>query len=467
MHNVEKYGIAQLAGQLCALSALAALLLCSAARESSAADVRVGVDGDYDSIIEALENIKDGDNILVTSGSYEGNLVIDKSVKIIGTDNPRIIGLYDADVVKITAENVEVTGFEISRSGLNMMYGFAGVKIEADSAVIKNNKLSDNLFGIYLKNCDYANVENNRIVGRKDRGQGERGSGISIYNSNYNRISGNEVSYVRDGIYFDHADFNAVEDNVFSDLRYGVHYMYCDDNSFVRNTFRDSAGGVAIMYTERVIFSDNLIINNRAGFNAFGLLYKDASECIAERNIIINSVSGVFLEGGKNNVFRSNLLAYNDVGVTLYASSLDNSFGGNDFIGNLSDLKTIGKAKADWNAGRSGNYYSSFSGFDVDGDGIGDVPHALQNAFEHLEGGNPVLRLYLSSGAADAMILAEKTFPIVSNARTEDAFPLMKPVSGLKLSDADGGKLPGNVFSAVLALLATGGVLMHGWRSSK
>ncbi len=467
MHNAEKLRVSAV---ICIVGPVIAACLATIFMSRSAAAAELVVDaenGPYFLISSAINDAKEGDLITVMKGTYAENVLIDKGLTIVGKDRPAISGCYDKDSVCIQADGVHVEGFVIKGSGLDMMYGYAGVKVLGNSSVVKNNILEDNLFGIYLKNCDGAIIIGNDITGRRDKGLGERGSGIAVYASNYNSISGNKVRTVRDGIYFDHADFNIVKDNEFSDLRYGVHYMYCDDNAFVGNIFKDSAGGVAIMYTERVTFSENLIINNRSGFNAFGLLYKDARDCLAEGNIIVNGVSGIFVEGSHNNIFRKNLVAYNDVAVILYASSMGNEFSENDFIGNLSDLKTVGRAKADWSPGGKGNYYSAYSGYDLDGDGIGDVTHSIQSAFEHLEGGNPLLRLYLSSGAADAMILAEKTFPIISAAREEDKKPFLKPVSQLKLTAHGAGNEGGSIASAFFVLTLLFFALSAGWRLTR
>jgi nitrous oxidase accessory protein len=127
-------------------------------------------------------------------------------------------------------------------------------------------------------------------------------------------------------------------------------------------------------------------------------------------------------------------VAYNDVGVMLYASSLENSFAANDFVGNLATLHTVGRADADWTPDGVGNYYSDYPGYDVDGDGIGDTPHRLQDAFEYLEGSRPLLRLFLKSAAADALAAAERSFPLVPSSDEEDTAPSMKPVSGVKMT---------------------------------
>ncbi|MCP5113251.1 MAG: nitrous oxide reductase family maturation protein NosD [bacterium] len=414
-----------------ALNAVLVLGLCLTA---SAATWRVGSGDTFSTINGALEAAAAGDTILVAAGKYHENLVISRAVTLIGEGRPEIVGQGSGDVILVEADDVEVRGFRVSGSGRRMMVSDAGIKIAGARARIIGNHLIDNLFGIYLKACTEALIDRNVIRGRPMDGIGQRGAGIHFFDAHHNVVRFNEVSLVRDGVYFDHADFNRVEDNEFSDLRYGVHYMYCKDNSFSRNVFRDSMAGVAVMYTERVVFRDNQILNNRAGYNAFGLLFKDCLDSVAERNVIVNNVRGIFLDASHGNRFRNNLVAYNDVGVVLHASSLNNTFGGNDFVGNQATLHTVGRADADWTPDGIGNYYTDYYGYDLDGDGIGDTEHRLQDAFEYLRGSRPLLSLFLNSAAADALSLAEQSFPLIPGSDERDAAPRMKPVSGVQMT---------------------------------
>jgi nitrous oxidase accessory protein len=400
---------------------------------AEAGTLRVGP-GAYSTISDALKAASPGDEIRVASGKYHENLVIEQSVVLIGEGKAHIVGLGEGDVVRVMGDDVEMRGFSVSGSGGDMLVSDAGIKIFGTRARILDNNVYDTLFGVYLRGCTEALVENNWIRGRVEVDVGRRGAGVHFFDAHHNIVRENDIALVRDGVYFDHSDFNTVEDNEFAHLRYGVHYMYCKDNRFYRNVFRDSVGGVAIMYTERVVFQDNQILNNREGYNAFGLLFKDAIDSVAERNVIVNSVNGIFLDSSHRNIIRNNLVAYNDVGVMLYASSLENAFSGNDFVGNLATLHTVGRADADWTPDGMGNYYSDYRGYDIDGNGIGDTPHRLQDAFEYLEGSRPLLRMFLYSAASDALAAAERSFPLVPSSEEEDTAPRMKPVSGVKMT---------------------------------
>jgi len=444
-------------------------LLLLALGPAQAAEYSVGAAGQFTELGAALAAAQPGDTLNLQPGEYSGPWVVTSPISIKGSGLPHLRGNGTGNVLVIRAPGVLLEGLRISGSGSDMMHSDAGIAVEADSAVLRGNVLEDNLFGIYLRSASHCRLENNRVTGRKEIDLGSRGAGIHLYNSNHNEMLGNRVQYVRDGIYFDHANFNLVEGNEFSRLRYGVHYMYCSDNSFYRNIFKDSMAGAVIMYTDRVEFSDNQILNNRDGYNAIGLLFQACRGCRAERNVIVNNTTGIFLEGARDNLFSHNLVAYNDVGVEMFASSSDNLFESVDFIENLTTLHTVGKPGPAWNAPGAGNYYSDYEGYDLEGDGQGDVPHKLQDAFEYLTGNRQLLRLYLSSAAADALTLAERSFPVLPACALEDSRPSLRPVSGVSISAQAGqGSVPQPSFGAAsLALAGTVLLAFASWRLSR
>jgi nitrous oxidase accessory protein len=424
---------------------LAVLLLLAAA--AVAETHRVGPGG-HGTIGAALAAAAPGDTVVVAKGVYEERLVIGKPVRLVGEGWPRIFGGYEGDVVLVQADDVEITGLEIAGSGRPMITSASGIKVRASKARIHGNRIVDNLFGVYLRECGDAVIEGNVIRGRAEDEVGVRGAGINLFDAHRNVVRGNEVSFVRDGVYFDHADNNLVDGNEFFELRYGIHYMFCNANSFTGNVFRDSMGGAAIMYTEGLTFRGNRMIDNRRGINAFGLLLKDCRNSVAEGNAFVNNTRGVFLDNSHGNLLRKNLVAYNDIGVMLFASSLENRFTGNDFVGNLSTLLTVGRADADWTPDGVGNHYSDYQGYDLDGDGTGDVEHRLQDAFEYLVGSRPLLRLFLNSAVADALCAAERSFPLVPTSDERDRAPFLKPASGVSLDRARRGGASGPVAAA-------------------
>ena len=229
-------------------------------------------------------------------------------------------------------------------------------------------------------------------------------------------------------MYIQNSANNTIRRNRVFNLRYGLHYMSSDDNLFEDNLFYDNVAGAAIMYSQNIELRRNAFVHNR-GFSSFGILFQDCRRCVTEENLILNNGVGIFLEALKDSVFRRNTVAENDVAMQIFASSDANIFVQNNFIDNLSPLQLVGKgSQTRWQTEEGGNYWSDYDGYDLDGDGLGDEPHKIQNIFEYLEGNFPRLRVYLNSPAAQSVVAAEKSFPILKGSNEFDRKPLMRPV---------------------------------------
>ena len=180
------------------------------------------------------------------------------------------------------------------------------------------------------------------------------------------------------------------------------------------------------MYSKRIRFRHNAFLHNR-GFASYGILFQSDDNCVAEENIIADNVVGVFMEALAQSTFRHNLIAGNDTALKVFSSATGNLFEMNDVVENLSPIEVIGSRTSNqWNGPGAGNYWSDYEGFDLNGDGIGDVPYRIQNIFEHLEAEMPMLRLYWFSPAAQSLALAERGFPVLQRDQETDNKPLMR-----------------------------------------
>ena len=112
-----------------------------------------GLEG-YVNIQYAIDNASIGDTVYVYHGFYQENLVINKSINLIGEGKGiTIIDGDDKIVISISSSNVEIMGFTITN-------GIKGVNIENSSEnIIKNNTIKDNNHGIYID----SNSVNNTI----------------------------------------------------------------------------------------------------------------------------------------------------------------------------------------------------------------------------------------------------------------------------------------------------------------
>jgi nitrous oxidase accessory protein len=384
--------------------------------------------GGFPDVRQAVNAAAAGDTIEVHAGTYIGNVVVDKPLSLVGIGSPLLRGEGKGSVITLLAPGCAINGFRVEHSGPMLVEEDSGILIRSDGNHIRNNHLRDVLFGVYLFHSSHNWIADNTIFGRKELGSGERGGGIHIWYSADNTLDRNVIADMRDGMYLQNADRTVVRGNHVFDLRYGLHYMYSNDNVFEDNVFDHNVAGAAIMYSHNIQFRRNAFLHNR-GFSSFGILFQDSQNCLAEQNLIVDNGVGIFMESLRDSRFERNLIASNDTSVEAFASAERNQFTRNNFIGNLSPIRVIGKtSNMQWDVANRGNYWSEYSGYDLDGDGIGDVPFRVQNLFEHLEGNRPRLRIYFFSAASEALAAAEQSFPLIQGSREFDRHPLMKPV---------------------------------------
>jgi nitrous oxidase accessory protein len=409
-------------------SVLVVLLVLVACRAADGETLVVGQDqrAQFRSIGDAIASARPGDTIQVNAGLYSEQVAIDKRLTVEGIQRPVIRG-ERGSVITVLADGCTIRGFAIERSGNDSQKEDSGILLKSRGNRVEDNELRDVLFGIYLYDSGENIISRNTIRGRAWLDPGDRGSGLHFYNSPDNTIEDNIIAETRDGMYIQNSPGNTIRRNRVSNLRYGLHYMYSDANRFEDNVFAWNVAGAAIMYSNGIEFRRNAFIHNR-GFSSFGILFQECNNCLAEENFIVDNATGLFMESVRQSTFRGNVIAENDVAILMFSSADKNVFTGNNFVENLSPLHVIGRSTTTrWSEDGRGNYWGNYDGYDLDADGIGDVPHKVQNVFEYMEGNHPRLRLYLNSPAAQALALAEKTFPVLKTSREIDGAPLSKP----------------------------------------
>ncbi len=404
-----------------------AVLLIAAMISAPSSSGGVEMQAPFD-LRSAVANAQAGDTLFIPAGRYEGNLRIDKRLVLIGNGSPVVRGSGSGSVVTITADSCVLRGIVVEHCGTMLVDEDAGILVKSDGNLIEGNALRDILFGVYLYHAEHNRVTGNDIVGGRDLPLGERGSGVHIWNSRSNTFVGNSISDVRDGFYIQNANNTWIERNTVTKVRYGLHYMYADSNVFLGNSFWGNVAGAAIMYSSGIIMRNNVFAHNR-GFSSFGVLFQDCHGLTADSNVVADNVVGMFFEASTGNTFRHTVIAQNDIALQMFQNSTGNRFTENDFIDNLAPLTIVGKrTESNWSPAGRGNYWSSYGGYDLDGDGIGDVPMKIQNVFQYLEGRNANVRLYLYSPASQALAAAASAFPVLELNEELDEHPLMRPV---------------------------------------
>jgi nitrous oxidase accessory protein len=183
------------------------------------------------------------------------------------------------------------------------------------------------------------------------------------------------------------------------------------------------------MYSEDIVFARNTFARCR-GFRAYGILLQSMSRVTTRANLIVDNSRGIFMNNADSCVIEANDVVNNDLAIQLNGGCDGNLFVRNNFINNLSDLLLdVSDLETRWADVDGGNYWSSHRGYDLDGDGAGDLPFPIQNVFQILETKVPEVRFYLLSPAAEVLKAAEKALPILRLGDAEDPLPAMFPVT--------------------------------------
>jgi len=377
-----------------------------------------------------IDEAEPGAMITVPAGSYSGRIRIDKPMTLDGGGRVTIDGGGEGSVVEIVSPEVTLRGFLIRGSGQSVGGEAAGIRVGAGPVIIVGNILEDVYFGIDLKQSPGSLIRDNQISG-KGLEVGRRGDGIRLWWSHGCEISGNEVRGLRDMVFWYSEDLRIFENSV-SDSRYGLHFMYSHQTIVERNTLAGNSVGIYLMYSNTIELTGNTITNNR-GTSGYGVGLKDCDDIIVQDNHLLANRVGIYVDNSPSSVdstglIEHNRIAFNEVGLLATPNTHDNVLIRNAFVENEEQVTVHGGGELTLNAFSRdgiGNFWSNYTGFDRDGDGIGDFPHAPRSLFRTLLAREPNLRVFVHSPAQQAVELTARAFPELSpSPMFEDPAPL-------------------------------------------
>jgi nitrous oxidase accessory protein len=359
-----------------------------------------------------------GSTVTVNGGTHKGPILIRGPLTVIGTNGPVIDGGGLGSVVTIEGDDVVFRGFVIRNSGREVTEEAAGIKATGNRHRIADNDIHDVYFGIHIGDGAGVIVHDNRIAPGVRHGA-RPGHGISVWHARQTELLRNRVSDARDGIYLSFTDGVVASRNEVTRSRYGMHSMYSQNATFVDNRVVDNLLGAALMLSDRLVMRGNRIEQHRQGSAAYGVLFKDIGDLLAEDNVILANRVGIYAEGvpsqpAREAILRRNVIAGNEVGLALQ-SNASLTVTGNRIADNLTDVRPLGRgisAATRWSRDGQGNSWSQYRGYDADGDGIGDVPHRLDDAMDALIRRNPLAQAFLYTPAHLALEAAARMFPL-------------------------------------------------------
>jgi nitrous oxidase accessory protein len=412
-------------------TAIRALLLCVAAllvAPAAAAQVRIERTGaEYATIGAALQAAEDRDHLVIRAGSYrEGPLAVTRPLTLSGEGWPELDGEGVHPILVIAADSVTVRGLVLRNSGVSHLNDHAAIRVErVHGCVIESNRLLDNFFGIYLARTQGCRVSGNLVRSHGTR-ESSTGNAVHLWNAENILIEDNRLVGHRDGIYLEHSSRIVIRRNLSEEaLRYGLHFMFSNENVYEGNVFRRNRAGVAVMYSGQVRITGNRFEDNW-GASAYGLLLKDIRDAEISGNTFSRNTVAMHMDGGLRTEVRRNTFSRSGWAVKVMSNSRENRFSDNNFIDNSFDVAT--NSRQNHNTFVS-NYWSRYAGYDLTGDGFGDVPHRPVRLFALIVERTPAALVLLRSAFVDLLDAAERVLPVLTPETLVDERPRMRQVA--------------------------------------
>ena len=380
----------------------------------------------YSEIGAAVQAANAYDTVLVKKGTYrEVNIIIDKPLVLIGENYPVIDGELKGEIITITSDDVTVDGLFIINVGTSYTVDYAAVRvIKSKNFLIQNLVLEKLFFGIYLEKSENGRVYHNNIIGDAEE-EYNSGNGIQLWYSKNVDIEQNIISNVRDGIYLEFADDCTIKNNISSNnVRYGLHFMFSNNDVYSNNTFENNGAGVAVMFSKEIKMYNNVFRDNW-GTAAYGLLLKEINDSEITGNTFQENTVGINIEGSNRVSYTNNDFISNGWAIKSRGACYTNLFTENNFLYNSFDLSYNSKLNDNK---FEDNYWSNYTGYDLDKDGIGDVPYRPVKLFSYVVNRTPEAIILLRSLFTDIIDFSEKVSPVFTPDNLVDINPKMKQI---------------------------------------
>ncbi|WP_373035976.1 nitrous oxide reductase family maturation protein NosD [Sulfurimonas sp.] len=364
---------------------------------------------------DAIDNAPEGSILKLPAGIYKGNINITKPITIIGKEDGVIIdGEGSGTVIHVKSSYVTLKNLKITGSGdRHDKIDSAITVVESKNCEISNCIIEDSLFGIDLQMVSNSIISGNKITS-KDLDLGMRGDGLRLWYSNDNIVKKNSLIKSRDMvIWYSHG--NEIVENYAKHCRYSLHLMYAGKNIIKDNMYEFNSVGIFFMYSKDTIASGN-VVKSSLGATGMGIGLKDVSNFTLKDNTIIYCAQGIYIdrspfEPDTHNWLIGNKVLYNSEALHFHSLSENNIIKDNTIMGNIEDIVNDSRgAKTNQNE-IVGNFWDNYTGFDRDGDNIGDTPHRVYQYADQLWVYNPDVKFFYGSPVISLLNFLAKLAP--------------------------------------------------------
>jgi parallel beta-helix repeat protein len=196
---------------------------------------------DFASIQAAVNNATPGDTVFVHQGTYYENIVVSKSISLVGENKSTTIvdGRESGSVVLVSGVRVKISGFTLRNSGTG--WPKSGIQIVNSYVnMISDNLITSNYIGILIDSSPGNTLAENNITDNVRYG-------VYIYKSWENTIRNNVILSNWAGLVLSSSYGNVFEGNlVKSSPNVGVSVSSSYNNTFYYNNFVNNMYQVSV-----------------------------------------------------------------------------------------------------------------------------------------------------------------------------------------------------------------------------
>lgn len=384
------------------------------------------------------------------AGIYAGPVTLEYPITIDGSAGVTIDSGGKGSVVYIECDGAILKNLSLINSGGSLNDLDSGVQVRGNFNVIKDCEILDCMFGVDLQQAEYCIVRRNRI-NSKDKPMGQRGDSVRLWYSFHNKIQDNECFDTRDMVVWYSSD-NEITGNTGRGSRYSLHFMYSKYNLVENNSYYNNAVGIFLMYSDGIVVRNNTIAH-ASGPTGIGIGFKETSELTIDNNKVMYCASGFYIDVSPFqpdtiNHFENNVLAYNGFGIRFLNDWTGNVFMDNQFVDNLTQIYVGGGMTANRNVWE-GNYWSDYTGFDLDMDGIGDTPHEIYAYADRIWRDSPYSQFFKGSPLLETIDFLERLVPFSDpQLLIRDKMPKMRKEEAIIILESE--------TEAILEMLSSG-----------
>ncbi len=361
-----------------------------------------------------IDRAPEGAALCLADGTFRGPVRVTRRITLWGSARARIRSHGVGTTIRVAANGSALLGFTVDGSGTRYDLQDAAVSVRGDDVRVEGLRVVRATFGILADRSNRITFRNNHVEGDPRQSRGLRGDGIRLWETRDSLVEGNVMRNSRDLVVWYSSD-NRFQNNRVEHGRYGTHFMHSSDNVVRENVFVGNAVGVFVMYSHDVTLEDNLFLDSY-GAGGMGVGLKDSGDVTVRGNTFVHDSSGLYVDNSPSTIGEKDLVEGNafrlcDAALVFHGATRGNEIRGNSLASNREQVVGDGGGDARL-AVWDGNHYDDYVGYDLDGDGRGDVPYELRRLSTHLSSGVPSLSFFTGTPAFGVINVLGKVVPL-------------------------------------------------------